>query len=91
MSVQNSDPHTACFSLTAQAAPGVLPRILDYFAKRGLVPDRFDARRAGDSLTVDVRVREMDLDTARYIARCLERIFEVERALVSESRYVDVA
>lgn len=91
MSAQKTEPDTACFSVSALAAPGVLPRILGYFAKRGLVPDRFDARRAGDSLTVDVRVSDMDQETARYIARCLERIFEVERTLVSESRYVDVA
>ena len=91
MSHQNSEPFTACFAVTAQAAPGVLPRVLDYFAKRGLVPDRFEARCEGGALALDIRMRDMDLELARYIGRCLDRIFEVERVLVSEKGYADVA
>ena len=31
-------PATACFSVHARAEPGVMPRVLELFAKRGLVP-----------------------------------------------------
>ncbi len=91
MSVQESESSTICFSVTAHAGPGVLPRVLEYFAKRGLVPDCFDARRMGGELTVDIQVRDMDMELARYIGRCMNQIFEVDRVLVSEKRYVDVA
>ncbi len=91
MSVQESESSTACFSVTAHAGPSVLPRVLEYFAKRGLVPDRFDARRNGADLTVDIQVRDMEQDLAHYIGRCLNEIVEVERVLVSEKRYANVA
>ena len=91
MSAQTSEPTTACFSVTAHTAPGVFPRILELFAKRGLVPDRFDARRDETGLTVDIAVHGMELELARYIGRCMNQIFEVDRVLVSEKRYADVA
>ena len=91
MSAQNTEPTTACFTVTAQAAPGVLPRVLEYFVKRGLVPDHFESRRGDAALTVDIRMQDMDPETARYIGRCINQIFEVERVLVSEKRYADVA
>ena len=31
----------ACFSIHAEADPGVMPRVLELFAKRGLVPRRW--------------------------------------------------
>lgn len=91
MSAQEPKSTTACFSVTASAGPGVLPRILEPFAKRGLVPGRFESHRRDEVLTVDIRMDPMDLELARYIGRCLDRIFEVERVLVSEKRFADVA
>jgi acetolactate synthase small subunit len=91
MSAQETESTTACFTVTARAAPGVLPRVLEYFAKRGLVPDHFDARRNGVHLTIDIQMRDMEQDLAHYIGRCLNEIIEVERVLVSEKRYANVA
>jgi acetolactate synthase regulatory subunit len=91
MSAYKSEQSIACFSVSAQAGPAVLPRILDYFAKRGLVPDYLKATRSGDALTVDVRMTGMELELARYIGRCLDRIFEIDSVFVSEKRYADVA
>ena len=91
MSVQKSESETARFTVTAAAAPGVLPRVLQLFAKRGLVPDRFDASRDGAALTIHIEMREMDQELAHYIGRCLDEIIEVDRVLVSEKRYADVA
>ncbi len=75
MSTPTSDPTTACFSVTAQVAPGVMPRVLELFAKRGLVPDRFDCRRDGSALTLDIAMHGMDLELACYIGRCMNQIF----------------
>jgi acetolactate synthase regulatory subunit len=91
MSAQKFNSETACFTITAAAAPGVLPRVLLLFAKRGLVPDRFDASCTGAALTVDIQMHDMDPDLAQYIGRCLNEIIEVDRVLVSEKRYADVA
>jgi len=91
MSTPTSDPTTACFSVAAQVAPGVMPRVLELFAKRGHVPDRFDCRRDGSALTLDIAMHGMDLELARYIGRYMNQIFEVDCVLVSEKRYADVA
>ena len=41
--VTNDDlPLTACFSVHAHAEPGVMPRVLELFAKRGLGRDAMD-------------------------------------------------
>ena len=91
MSAQKSNHSTAHFSVTARAEPGVLPRVLEYFAKRGLTPDALNANRNDDLLTINVQMIDMELELAEYIGRCLERIFEVDDVLVSELRYADVA
>ena len=90
MSTPTSDLTTACFSVTAQFAPGVMPRVLELFAKRGLVHDRFDCRQDGSALTLDIAMHGMDLELARYIGRCMNQIFEVDCVLVSAKRYADV-
>ena len=33
--------HLVCFSVQARAEPGVMPRVLELFAKRGLVPQNW--------------------------------------------------
>lgn len=91
MSTKNSNHSTAHFSVTARAEPGVLPRVLEYFAKRGLTPDALNANRNDDLLTINVQMIDMELELAEYIGRCLERIFEVDGVMVSELRYADVA
>jgi len=91
MSAQETETTTACFSVTAQAGPGVLLRMLEYFAKRGLVPDHFESRQNNGELIVEIHARNMDQELARYIGRCMNELFEVDRVLVSEKRYADVA
>ncbi len=34
-------PTTACFAVHARAEPGVMPRVLEQFAKRGLIPSNW--------------------------------------------------
>ena len=80
------DPaHTACFSIQAAAEPGVLPRVLELFAKRGLVPTQVHASvsPAGE-LTIDVQMHGMARDEMRYVAVCLRNILEVDCVLTSE-------
>ena len=75
-----------CFSVQAAAEPGVMPRVLELFAKRGLVPQKWQSTVAGTVLAIDVQTGELGRDTADYIARCMRQIAGVDAVLTSERR-----
>ena len=75
-----------CFSVQARAEPGVMPRVLELFAKRGLVPERWQSTVAGEALTIDVHIAGLDRDLSAYIARCMRQVIGVETVLTSETR-----
>lgn len=78
-----------CFSVHAQAEPGVMPRVLELFAKRNMVPQRWhsDVTGPGDrDLSIDLQVSGLDNQKADYIARCLRQIHGVEVVLTSQKR-----
>ena len=84
----------ACFSVTAVADPGALPRILELFAKRGLVPARMNVTRAGPDdggLSVDIWMTDMEPSLAAYIGECLRAMFCVDDVVVSQTRRRKVA
>jgi len=83
-------PRLACFSIHAAAEPGVLPRVLELFAKRNVVPWRWHSDRIGadgDELAVDFQVRDLDPGQVDYIAACLRQIWGVTAVLTSEKNY----
>jgi acetolactate synthase small subunit len=86
--VTNDDlPLTACFSVHAHAEPGVMPRVLELFAKRGLVPSAWQSWRTGTDgaeLTIDIQMRGLGRDAMDYIAACLRQITFVEVVLTSQ-------
>jgi acetolactate synthase small subunit len=74
---------TVCFSIQARAEPGVMPRVVELFAKRGLVPLRWHSAALQSVLTIDVQMSGLDRDLADYIARCMRQITGVETVLTS--------
>jgi hypothetical protein len=76
---------TVAFTLQARAEPGVMPRVVELFAKRGLVPQKWLSTAAGTALTIDVQVSGLDRDLGDYIARCMRQIVGVETVLTVES------
>jgi hypothetical protein len=74
------------FAVQARAEAGVMPRVVELFAKRGLVPHRWHSAAAGPLLTIDVQVGDLDRDLGDYIARCMRQIVGVETVLTSETR-----
>lgn len=86
--VRPYDPkHTACFAVHALADPGVMPRVLEFFAKRGLTPSSWHSRVAGpggEELTIDIQMRGMAREEADYVAACLRQLPCVEVVLQSE-------
>ena len=63
-----------------------MPRVVELFAKRGLVPSSWISRASGGELTIDVQMRDLDRETTQYIARCLRQIVSVDVVLVSEKQ-----
>ena len=56
----DNTPVTACFSVHAHAEPGVMPRVLELFAKRGLVPSTWHSLRCGTDegeLAIEIQMR----------------------------------
>src|SRR5229473_7334300 len=83
-SVANARPTetqpTACFSVHAEAEPGVMPRVIELFAKRGMVPTSWHSRVTAGELTIDVQMRGLDG------AACLRQVVSVTAVLIYENR-----
>jgi acetolactate synthase regulatory subunit len=80
-------PDIACFSVQARAEPGVMPRVLELFSKRGLVPSSWQSSTCGadrSRLTIDIEMRGLGHETVDYIAACLRQIVFIE--IVSTAR-----
>lgn len=62
-----------------------MPRVLELFAKRGMVPTVWHSRIAATGeLTVDIQVAGMDGGTARYVAECMRAIWGVATVLTAD-------
>lgn len=76
-----------CFSVLANAEPGVMPRVLGLLAKRNLVPHRWHSDRVGPEgqrLAIDFQVVGLGPELSDYMARCLEQLHDVDSVLTSE-------
>ena len=73
---------TTFFSLQARAEPGVMPRVLELFAKRGLVPELWHSAVVRKRLTIDIEVAGLG-DAAEYVANCLRQITGVDVVLTA--------
>ena len=72
-----------CFSVFAAPEVSVTPRVLGEFAKRGLLPFRFEAVAAGDALAIDVQVDRLEEQAAAHVAEVLRGLVHVERGLMT--------
>jgi hypothetical protein len=84
-------PRVFCFSVQAEAEPGIMPRVLELFAKRNLVPSRWVSDLSGTSrpgarreLSIDLQVEGLTPALSDYIAQCLRQIPGVTAVLTSE-------
>lgn len=76
---------TATFSVHARAEPGVLPRLLELFAKRGLVPTLWRSVASHDDreLAIEIEMRGLAGVMTDYIAACMRQIVGVDVVLSS--------
>lgn len=86
VSDRSSAPLSVSFSIRALAEPGVMPRIVELFAKRGLVPQRWNSAASDAGLGIDVEMTGLERDAADYIARCMRQIQGVDTVFTVESR-----
>jgi hypothetical protein len=71
-------PHVAVrFMLDADAEPGLLPRLLQPFAKRHLVPDRMWSHRAEGIVHVEIAIEAVPDDVVQLIDGNLRQVVGV--------------
>lgn len=83
---QTVAPAMTCFAVQAVAEPGLISRVLEHFAKRGLMPTKLIANydcEAG-SLDIDIQVPDLTLQEGEKIACSLRVIVGVCLVLTSE-------
>jgi hypothetical protein len=76
---------TAVFSVHARAEPGIMPRLIELFAKRGLIPTSWHGAlsRDGRDLSIEIEMRGLAGELADYIAACMRQIVGVDVVLTA--------
>ncbi|MDR3524863.1 MAG: hypothetical protein P4L66_12265 [Acetobacteraceae bacterium] len=55
------------FTVTATAEPGLLPRLIQPFARRDLTPDGFECTRSGGVLRVEIGMAAMPAEMVHLV------------------------
>ena len=79
------DVSTACFAIRAVAEPGILPRLIELFAKRDLVPSALWVARVGPGrafMLVDIHIDGLAPDFREIVAETMRQMVSVERVLI---------
>ncbi len=67
----------ARFLVTAEASPGLLPRLLQPFAKRDLTPDAVHATREGEAMRAELALHAMPAEMVHLVAGNLGQVVGV--------------
>ena len=65
------------FMLDADAAPGLLTRLLQPFARRDLIPDRMWSHRSGEMLHVEIAMAAMPAEVVHLVEGNLRQVVGV--------------
>jgi hypothetical protein len=62
-----------------------MPRLMELFAKRGLVPERWHSAvvRSGMRLAIDIEIAGLESDAVEYVANCIRQVVGVELVLTA--------
>jgi hypothetical protein len=74
-------PSHVRYLLDADASPGLLPRLLQPFARRDLMPDRMWSHRSGDIMHVEIAVEAMPDDEIHLVEGNLRQIVGVRQVI----------
>jgi hypothetical protein len=80
-----------CFQVDADASPGLLPRLLQPFAKRDLVPNRLHAETTDGSMRVGIWMDTIPREMVHLVAGNLRQAIGVTSvvAAVIDDRVAD--
>lgn len=78
-----SAPLPTRFDLRAEPSPGLLPRLLQPFAKRDVTPDLFQSRRMEAEMEITITCFELEPGVAALIAGNLGQVIGVNRVVVT--------
>ena len=67
------------FMLDAETSPGLLPRLLQPFARRDLSPDRMWAHRDGAMTHVEIALEAMPAEMVHLVEGNLRQVIGVQR------------
>ena len=65
------------YSVIADPSPGLLPRLLQPFAKRDLTPDLFEARTANATVRVEIAMGDMPAEMVHLVQGNLQQVVGV--------------
>jgi hypothetical protein len=74
-------PSHVRFLLDAECSPGLLPRVLQPFARRDLLPDRMWSHRSGDMMHIEIAVEAMPDDEIHLVEGNLRQIVGVRQVI----------
>ncbi len=74
-------PLTAQFTVQAEAEPSVLPRVLEPFALRNLVPLAVHCRRTRSGMRIEVTVAGLEPNVVEHLTLRLSQLVPVETVL----------
>ncbi len=69
------------FMLDAHPSPGLLPRLLQPFAKRDLTPDRMWSHRNGEVVHVEIAMEAMPVEVVHLVEGNLRQIVGVSQVV----------
>ena len=67
----------ACFVLEADPTPCLLPRLLQPFARRGLIPDHVSVQRMGERMRVELALDAITAQEAHVVEGNLRQVIGV--------------
>lgn len=80
---------TACYSVHAPTDPSVMPRVLEVFTRRGIIPTVWHSALCGaegEEIQIDIQVAGIDATVAERLAQCLRQLVAVGCVLTSDKR-----
>ena len=77
-------PVFACFLVQAEASPGLLPRLLQPFARRDLVPDAIHAQREGAAMRTELVLHAVPAAMVPLLAGNLGQVIGVTAVQVRQ-------
>lgn len=76
-------PEAVKYSVVSTAEPGVMPRLMEVFAKRGLTPQRWFSALVDQMLHIDIEIAATDTHEALRIAAAMRGVIGVETVLAA--------